>query len=89
MWHLNYTLYHTYHKSRKAVNLISVMRNSKFTDKSNNRPEMISFSNTTKLGVDTLDKIAYFPRGHSKWWPLTIFYNMIAVSLVNSAINLC
>lgn len=64
------------------------MHNSKFTDKSNNKPEIISFYNTTKSGVDNLDKVIanYSPNRRSRRWPLTIFYNMIAVSLVNAGI---
>lgn len=75
-------------KQNKAVNLISSMHGSKFTDQSNNKPEIISFYNSTKSGVDNLDKIIanYSPNRRSRRWPLTIFYNMVAVSLVNSGI---
>lgn len=64
------------------------MHNTKFTDQSNNKPEIISFYNSTKSGVDNLDKIIanYSPNRRSRRWPLTIFYNMLAVSLVNSGI---
>lgn len=75
-------------KPNKAVNLLSSMHDSKFTDQSNNKPEVISFYNATKSGVDNLDKIIaiYSPNRRSRRWPLTVFYNMIAVSLVNSGI---
>lgn len=60
---------------RKAINLVSLMYISKYTDQSNNIP-------------DNLNKIRanYSPNRQSRPWPPTLFYNMIAVSLVNSGI---
>lgn len=82
------TLLSSVPKPNKAVILISSMHRSKYTDTSNNKPEIISFYNATKSGVDNLDKIIanYSPNRRSRRWPLTIFYNMIAVSLVNAGI---
>lgn len=50
-----FTLVSYYQKKSKAVLLLSSMHHHKFTDTNNSKPEIISFYNCTKSGVDTLD----------------------------------
>lgn len=54
----------------------------------NNLPEIIDFYNATKGGVDTLDKktACYATGRRSRRWPLTIFYRLLDISVVNSEI---
>ncbi|KAJ8880323.1 hypothetical protein PR048_016790 [Dryococelus australis] len=57
-------------------------------DTTNNKPEIISFYNSTKSGVDTMDlKCAnYSPNRRTRRWPLAIFYHMISIICVNTDI---
>lgn len=73
-------------KKSKAVLLISSMHRSEFTDKGNNKPEIISFYNATKSGVDTLDYKCsnYSTNRRTRRWPLAIFYHLISLSCANS-----
>lgn len=75
-------------KKYKAVILISSMHNSEFIDKVNNKPEIISFYNATKSGVDTLDYKCsnYSTNRRTRRWPLAIFYHLISLSCSNSHI---
>lgn len=72
----------------KAVLLISSMHSSEFTDKNNDKPEVISFYNATKSGVDTLDYKCsiYSANRRTRRWPLAIFYHLISLSCANSHI---
>ncbi|GFY42352.1 DDE_Tnp_1_7 domain-containing protein [Trichonephila inaurata madagascariensis] len=74
-------------KKDKAVILLSTMHHSICTDISN-KPEIISFYNATKSGVDTLDMKckAYSPNRKTRRWPLVIFYHLIAVASSNAHI---
>lgn len=49
------------------------------------KPEIISFYNATKAGVDALDEkcTKYNCTRRSRRWPLTIFYTLLNISLVN------
>lgn len=73
-------------KKSKAVLLISSMHRSEFTDKGNNKPEIISFYNATKSGVDTLDYKCsnYSTNRRTRRWPLAIFCHLISLSCANS-----
>lgn len=75
-------------KKSKAVILVSSMHHSKYTDMTNNKPEIISFYNATKSGVDTMDmKCAnYSPNRRTRRWPLAIFYYLISMMCVNTEI---
>ncbi|KAJ8891189.1 hypothetical protein PR048_010704 [Dryococelus australis] len=78
-------LLHMPNKS-KAVLLVSSMHHSKYTDATNTKPEIVSFYNATKSGVDTMDlKCAnYSPNRRTRRWPLAIFDYMISIICVNA-----
>lgn len=75
-------------KKMKAVMLLSSMHHSAYTDKANSKPEIISFYNATKGGVDTLDfKCSnYCANRKTRRWPLVIFYHLLAVTGSNAHI---
>jgi len=52
------------------------------------KPEMITFYNSTKSGVDTMDWMTenYSVARHSARWPLTVFYSLLNIRGLNSMI---
>lgn len=60
-------------KPRRTEILSSSMHKSKYREKSNNKPEIISCYNSTKSGVENWEKIiaTYSPNRRSGRWPLT------------------
>lgn len=75
-------------KKMKAVVLLSSMHHTAYTDKATCKPEIISFYNATKGGVDTLDfKCSnYCANRKSRRWPLVVFYHLLAVTSSNAHI---
>ncbi|XP_049946608.1 piggyBac transposable element-derived protein 4-like [Schistocerca serialis cubense] len=75
-------------KRNKAVLLLSSMHHSNYTDVSNDKPEIISFYNATKSGIDTLDMkcSVYSTNRKTRRWPLAIFYHMVAMAGSNASI---
>ena len=82
----NMTLLSFIPKKYKAVILISSMHDSEFRDKGNDKPEIVSFYNATKSGVDTLyyKCSIYSTNRRTRRWPLAIFYHLISLSCSNS-----
>lgn len=71
----------------KAVILASSMHHSEGTDDvDSGKPEIISFYNSTKGGVDEIDKKCsiYTCSRRSRRWPMTLFYRILDISSVNS-----
>ena len=56
------------------------------SDSSEKKPEVILYYNSTKNGVDTLDRMVrtYSCKKMTRRWPVALFYNMIDVSAVNA-----
>lgn len=75
-------------KKNKAVILISSMHHKIDTNLIDDKPEIISYYNSTKSGVDVLDlKCAnYSSNRRTRRWPLAVFYTTINVASVNSFI---
>ncbi|KAK9884729.1 hypothetical protein WA026_007574 [Henosepilachna vigintioctopunctata] len=73
-------------KKSKAVILLSSMHHIEATDQTTGKPEIIHFYNTTKGGVDEIDKKCsiYTCSRRTRRWPMVIFYRMLDVSSVNS-----
>lgn len=73
-------------KKNKAVILISSMHHSRSTDVESNKPEIISFYNSTKGGVDALDEkcTIYSSSRRTRRWPMAIFYQILDMSCVNA-----
>lgn len=53
-----------------------------------NKPEMITFYNSTKAGVDVVDELcgSYNVSRNSKRWPMTIYYWMLNIAAINANI---
>lgn len=82
----NMTLVSYVPKPRKAVILVSSMHHSASINDETGKPEIIHYYNATKGGVDALDEkcTVYSTNRRSRRWPLTVFYAMLNISLVNS-----
>ena len=74
-------------KIGKAAILISSMHDRQ-ADTSSNKPEIISYYNANKGGVDTLDEICAKSTSsrRTRRWPLVIFFRLLDISTVNSYI---
>ena len=72
-------------KKSKSVILLSTMHHVDYTDAMTGKPEIITFYNATKSGVDTLDMKCsnYSANRRTRRWPLAIFYHLLAVSCSN------
>ncbi|XP_029341493.1 piggyBac transposable element-derived protein 4-like [Acyrthosiphon pisum] len=76
-------------KKNKVVILLSTLHNDASIDQDTGdqqKPEMITFYNQTKYGVDRLDQMCslYDVSRNSRRWPLTIFFNLINISCINA-----
>lgn len=75
-------------KKNRSVCLVSTFHDKIETNQTKKKPEMISFYNETKIGVDILDmKCAVFSSNRkTRRWPLAMFYRLINIGSVNSFI---
>lgn len=76
-------------KNRKNVLLLSTMHYDKSINPESGEkkiPEIISFYNENKVGVDLADQMAasYNVSRNSKRWPLTIFFHLLNIANINS-----
>lgn len=72
-------------KKGKAVILPSSNHHSKYTDPETGKPEILSFYNSTKGGVNTLDQkyMTYSTNRRTRRWPLAVFYAILNIIGVN------
>lgn len=75
-------------KKNKAVLLLSTMHHSAETDSTNGLPEIISFYNCHKGGVDTLDEMcSKMTCGRrTRRWPCALFFRMLDIAAANAYI---
>nr|XP_022900753.1 piggyBac transposable element-derived protein 4-like [Onthophagus taurus] len=78
-------------KQNKNVILLSSMHFGNTIDKNTGKkqkPEIITYYNATKGGVDTVDKMcaSYNVARNTKRWPMVTFYSMLNVCGINSQI---
>ncbi|KAL4135945.1 hypothetical protein QTP88_007522 [Uroleucon formosanum] len=73
-------------KKSKIVLLLSKMHHDNAIDSNLNKPEIITFYNMTKGGVDVVDALKgnYSVARISRRWPLTIFYSLLNIAGINS-----
>jgi len=74
-------------KRRKAVVLLSTQhRDDTVADDEKAKPEIITYYNATKSGVDVLDKLVrtYTCKRPSKRWTVCFFWNMIDIAAYNA-----
>ena len=81
-------------KQKKNVVLFSSMHHDDKIDPESSdmkKPEIITFYNSTKGGVDMVDQMAgeYDTSRNSRRWPLTVFYTLLNVSTINAYILYC
>lgn len=80
-------------KKNKNVILLSTMHNDNAIDSStgeSKKPEIITFYNLTKGGVDVVDEMAasYSTSRKTKRWPMVIFFSLLNVAAINARIIL-
>lgn len=78
-------------KERKNVILASSLHNNDAIDANSGdlmKPEIITFYNSTKGGVDTVDKMCatYNVSRNTRRWPMVIFYACLNVAGINSMV---
>jgi len=75
-------------KVKRAVVLLSTMHHQPGHDEEVDKPEIVSFYNMTKGGVDALDQKCanYSTSRRTQRWPMAIFYAILDISGVNSHI---
>jgi len=63
------------------------MHNDDTIDEENHpkKPEMITFYNKTKIGVDLVDQLyeKYNVARNTRRWPMVIFYDLLNISAIN------
>lgn len=62
------------------------MHHCESTDEETGKPEVIVFYNSTKGGVDSLDKKCanYSPSRRTQRWPMALFFMLLDVSTINA-----
>lgn len=78
-------------KPRKMVYLLSTLHHEADIDsdtEEQQKPEIITYYNKTKSGVDVVDKLSrtYDVSRNSKRWPLTIFFSLLNHAGINAMI---
>lgn len=75
-------------KKNKGVILISTMHSDSSIDQDSNKPEIITFYNSTKGGIDTVDQLcnSYSVSRRTRRWPLAIFFSLLNVAGINAQI---
>ena len=77
-------------KKRKEVTLLSTMHSDKGTKSPapEKKPEVITYYNPTKSGVDTMDQMVrcFTSKRKTRRWPMIIFYNMLNMSALSAFI---
>lgn len=86
----NETLVSYVPKKGKTVVLCSSMHiaSNEVADDEEKKPEIISFYNSTKSGVDVVDKLcaSYSVARSTRRWPMVIFYHLLNVAGINSRV---
>ena len=77
-------------KKGKVVTLLSTMHLVKGTESPGpeKKPEVLTYYNATKGGVDTMDQMVrwFTTKRKTRRWPMVIFYNMLDISALNAFI---
>lgn len=73
-------------KKNRGVILVSSMHHTASIDETTNKPEVISFYNMTKGGVDALDEkcAKHTTSRRTRRWPMAIFHRLLDISGINS-----
>ena len=81
-------------KKKKNVLILSTLHNNNKIDEetgSARKPEIVTFYNTTKGGVDTVDQMSsvYNCARNTRRWPMEIFYRLLNIASINGFIIYC
>jgi hypothetical protein len=81
----NRTICSFWDKSNKPVLLLSTMHGCQ-VDRGDGKPAIVSYYNSTKSGVDTLDKLVRMFRSKRKCrrWPYSIFFTCVDVAIISN-----
>ncbi|XP_046686551.1 uncharacterized protein LOC124372222 [Homalodisca vitripennis] len=76
-------------RRNKAVVLLSTMHNDDAIDEETGpkqKPEIVSFYNKTKIGVDVVDQMCskYDVARNTRRWPMVVFFDLINISGINA-----
>ena len=75
-------------KKGKAVVLLSTMHHDKMVDENSTKkkPEVITFYNKSKGGVDTMDQMVgtYTCKHQTQRWPMVLWYNILDIATLNA-----
>lgn len=76
------------HKNKCTIVMSTMHHEPKVADNSKKLPEIISFYNSTKGGVDTVDKMlsCYSCKRKNNRWTMAVFSNIIDISALNAYI---
>ena len=90
----NCTLVSYIPKKKKNVLLLSTLHNDDKIDEetgSARKPEIVTFYNATKGGVDTVDQMSslYNCARNTRRWPMIIFYHLLNIAAINGFIIYC
>lgn len=74
------------HKNKCTIVMSTMHHDTNVLGNSKKLPELISFYNSTKGGVDTVDKMltCYSCKRKNNRWTMAVFSNMIDISALNS-----
>ncbi|XP_047543237.1 piggyBac transposable element-derived protein 3-like [Vanessa atalanta] len=77
-------------KHKVVIVMSSLHHDAKIDSATGNqkKPEMITFYNSTKAGVDVVDELcgSYNVSRNSKRWPMIIYYGMLNIAAINATI---
>ncbi|XP_022099284.1 piggyBac transposable element-derived protein 4-like [Acanthaster planci] len=73
-------------KPKKNILLLSSMHRDKATHPTTKKPDIITYYNATKAGVDTVDQMCslYNCARITKRWPMVVFYHLLNCAVINS-----
>lgn len=76
-------------KRNRAVLLTSTLHHDNYIDEETgelSKPEIVTFYNHTKIGVDLLDQLIarYNVQRNTRRWPMVVFFNLLNISAINA-----
>lgn len=88
-FHKRKTLVSYSSKPKKAVALLSTMHYDDKIDQDtgpSQKPEIITFYNKTKIGVDVVDQMCakYDVARNTRRWPMVVFFYLLNISCINA-----
>ncbi|XP_035283508.1 piggyBac transposable element-derived protein 4-like [Anguilla anguilla] len=76
-------------KPRRNVSILSTQhQHVAIATNAKKKPETVTYYNSTKVGVEVLDKMArqYSVKGGTCRWPVAVFYNILELAAINACV---